>query len=73
MHYMRHIGLDQQGRKEAALVQSACNSHKWVLFLDDDVFLHPTALSEMVTAVEAQPLAFMATGRALSSVGSESS
>lgn len=44
-------------------LQAASREHKYVLCVDDDVYLHPTTLRDSVFAMEQQPEAFMATGK----------
>lgn len=43
-------------------IKAASGSSKYVLCLDDDVMLHPTAISMLVAAVQDDPEAFMVTG-----------
>ena len=43
-------------------IKAASSSSKYVLCLDDDVTLHPTAVSMLVAAAEDDPEAFMVTG-----------
>lgn len=45
------------------LLQNACEEREWALCLDDDIYLHPTALADLVMAAKAQPKPYMATGR----------
>lgn len=42
--------------------QASDRVHKWVLCLDDDVVLPPSALEMLVERMEAEPSCFMATG-----------
>ena len=46
----------------SAGIKAASGSSKYVLCLDDDVMLHPTAVSMLVAASEDDPEAFMVTG-----------
>ena len=45
-------------------MRAARPEHKWVLYLDDDIELHPGSLADLVAAAEADPHVFMATGEA---------
>jgi Glycosyl transferase family 2 len=50
------------GLRSVAMHQAADAKHAWVLCLDDDVALPPSALQMLVDRMQAQPSTFMATG-----------
>ncbi|KAK9864087.1 hypothetical protein WJX84_002864 [Apatococcus fuscideae] len=58
------IELPVPGQKSpvSAGIKAASSNSKYVLCLDDDVTLHPTAVSMLVAAAEDDPGAFMVTG-----------
>lgn len=50
------------GRSIVTGVRAASQQSKYMLCLDDDVILHPSALQTLVNKLESDPSAFMATG-----------